>query len=86
MCSCFCFNFVANFSVFPTAVLVGRPDDLTRVLSIVAFRTAYESYNPASGTAIAFIMGFIEFVVVMFVLWLRTQMSRNSSTSGTKGA
>jgi putative spermidine/putrescine transport system permease protein len=82
----FCLNFVANFSVFPTAVLVGRPDDQTRVLSVIAFRTAYELNNPAQGTAIAFTMGLIEFLVVIFVLWLRSQMTRSSTMSGTKGA
>jgi len=33
----FCLNFVANFSVFPSAVLVGEPNALTRVLSVAAY-------------------------------------------------
>jgi putative spermidine/putrescine transport system permease protein len=81
----FCLTFVANFSVFPSAVLVGRPDDQTRVLSVVAFRTAYEVNNPAGGTAIAFIMGAIEFLVVVFVLWGRSRLSRSSTLGGGKG-
>jgi putative spermidine/putrescine transport system permease protein len=82
----FCLNFVANFTVFPTAMLVGRPEDQTKVLSIVAFRSAYEQQNPALGTAIAFTMGLIEFLVVMSVLWLRSRTARTSAMGGGKGA
>lgn len=82
----FCLNFIANFTVFPSAVLVGRPEDQTKVLSVVAFRAAYELQNPALGTAIAFTMGVIEFLVVMSVLWLRNYTSRASSLGGGKGA
>jgi putative spermidine/putrescine transport system permease protein len=82
----FCLNFVANFTVFPSAVLVGRPDDLTKVLSVVAFRAAYEQNNPAYGTAIAFTMGIIEFLVVITVLWLRNRTARASVLGAGKGA
>ncbi len=81
----FCLNFVANFTVFPSAVLVGRPDDQTKVLSVVAFRMAYEQQNPALGTAIAFTMGVIEFLVVMAVLWMRSRTIRASTLGGGKG-
>ncbi|MBX3061692.1 MAG: ABC transporter permease subunit [Anaerolineae bacterium] len=82
----FCLNFVANFTVFPTAVLVGQPESQTKVLSIVAFRAAYEQNNPALGTAIAFVMGAIELIVVLSVLWLRSRLTRTSVLGGGKGA
>jgi len=82
----FCLNFVANFTVFPSAVMVGRPDDVTKVLSVVAFRAFSELQNPAQGTAIAFVMGIIEFVVVMTVLYMRSRMTRTSTLGGGKGA
>ncbi|MEP7288868.1 MAG: ABC transporter permease subunit [Chloroflexota bacterium] len=81
----FCLNFVANFTVFPSAVMVGRPDDQTKVLSVVAFRAAYELQNPSLGTAIAFVMGIIEFVVVSAVLYARSRMTRTSVLGGGKG-
>jgi putative spermidine/putrescine transport system permease protein len=81
----FCLNFVANFTVFPTAVLVGRPENQTKVLSIIAFRAAYEQNNPPLGTAIAFIMGTIEFLVVATVLWLRSRSTKVSVLGGGKG-
>ncbi|MBA3874635.1 MAG: ABC transporter permease subunit [Anaerolineae bacterium] len=82
----FCLNFVANFTVFPTAVLVGRPENQTKVLSIIAFRAAYEQNNPPLGTAIAFIMGAIEFLVVASVLWLRSRTAKVSVLGGGKGS
>lgn len=82
----FCLNFVANFSVFPSAQLVGEPNALTRVMSIVAYRAAYEQFNPSAGTAIALIMGAIELIVVALVLWLRARLTRGATLGGGKGA
>ncbi len=82
----FCLNFVANFSVFPSAVLVGRPDDQTRVLSVMAWRSTYEQNNPPLGTAIALTMGVIELLVVACVLWGRSRLARGATLGGGKGA
>ncbi len=82
----FCLNFVANFSVFPSAVLVGEPNALTRVLSVAAYRAAFEQYNPPAGTAIALVMGTIELLVVARVLWFRSRMLRGATLGGGKGA
>ncbi|HYU71662.1 MAG TPA: ABC transporter permease [Ktedonobacteraceae bacterium] len=81
----FCLNFVANFSVFPTANLVGDPSNETRVLAIAAYETAFTNYNIPLGTAIALIMGAIELVVIVLVLWLQNRMARSSAISGGKG-
>ena len=82
----FCLNFVANFSVFPTANLVGDPARETRVLSIAAYETAFTNYNVPLGTAIALIMGVIELIIVVLVLWLQGRMARSAAISGGKGA
>ncbi len=81
----FCLNFVANFSVFPSAVLVGEPNALTRVLAVQAFRAAYEQYNRPAGTAIALVMGGIELAVVGGVLFLRGRFTRGATLGGGKG-
>ncbi|HET8842054.1 MAG TPA: ABC transporter permease subunit, partial [Ktedonobacteraceae bacterium] len=81
----FCLNFVANFSVFPTANLVGDPSNETRVLAIAAYETAFTNYNIPLGTAIALVMGVIELLVILLVLWLQSRMARNSAISGGKG-
>ncbi len=82
----FCLNFVANFSVFPTANLVGEPSHETRVLAIAAYETAFTNYNIPQGTAIALIMGIIELTVIALVLWLQSRMARSAAISGGKGA
>jgi putative spermidine/putrescine transport system permease protein len=82
----FCLNFVANFSVFPTANLVGDPSHETRVLAIAAYETAFTNYNIPLGTAIALIMGSIELIVILLVLWLQRRTVRGATISGGKGA
>ncbi len=81
----FCLNFVANFSVFPTANLVGEPTRETRVLAIAAYETAFTNYNLPLGTTIALIMGLIELLVILLVLWLQSRMARSAAISGGKG-
>jgi putative spermidine/putrescine transport system permease protein len=81
----FCLNFVANFSVFPTANLVGEPARETRVLAIAAYETTFTSYNRPLGIAIVLIMGAIELLVILLVLWLQNRMARSAAISGGKG-
>ncbi|GHO93778.1 ABC transporter permease [Reticulibacter mediterranei] len=81
----FCLNFVANFSVFPSANLVGEPARETRVLAIAAYETAFTNYNRPLGTTIALIMGVIELLVILLVLWLQNRMARSAAISGGKG-
>jgi putative spermidine/putrescine transport system permease protein len=82
----FCLNFVANFGVYPSAMLVGEPNAITRVLSIAAYQMAFEQYDQPMGTAIALVMGVIELSVVALVLWLRNRMARGATLGGGKGA
>lgn len=81
----FCLNFVANFSVFPSANLLGQPTGETRVISIAAYQAAYIENNRPYGTAIALVMGLIEFAVIMLVLWLSRRMARGATMGGGKG-
>ncbi len=82
----FCLNFVANFSVFPSAQIIGEPERLTRVIAIAAYRAAYEYQNPPLGIAIALVMGLIELLIVGLVLWLRGAFTRGATLGGGKGA
>jgi putative spermidine/putrescine transport system permease protein len=82
----FCLNFVANFSVFPSANLVGEPTHETRVLAIAAYETAYSNFNRPLGSAIALIMGILELIVVFLVLWLQQRLVQRATISGGKGA
>jgi putative spermidine/putrescine transport system permease protein len=82
----FCLNFVANFGVYPSAMLVGEPNVTTRVMSIAAYQMAFEQYDQPMGTAIALIMGVIELSVVALVLWMRTRMTSSATLGAGKGA
>jgi len=81
----FCLNFVANFSVFPSAQIVGEPNRLTRVLAIAAYRATFENYNPQIGISIALVMGVIELIVVLVVLGWRARFVRGGTLGAGKG-
>ena len=79
---CFCLAFVQAFSVFPSAVLLGAPAGPTRVISIAAYEAAFEQYDYSLASAIAMIMGFVQLVIVAFVLSLRTWFYKGPVTGG----
>lgn len=79
----FCLTFVLAFSVFPSAVLVGDPAGETHVISLAAYRAAYEQYDYPYASAIAMVMGLVEFVVVAIVLFGRARLYTGST--GAKG-
>jgi putative spermidine/putrescine transport system permease protein len=74
----FCLSFVQEFSVFPSAVLLGAPSGPTRVIAIAAYQAAYESYDYSLASAIAMIMGWVQLVIVVGVLTLRGLFYRGS--------
>jgi putative spermidine/putrescine transport system permease protein len=78
----FILTFVLAFAVFPSAVLVGEPAGETRVISIVAFRAAFEQFDSTMASAIAMIMAAVQLVVVAVVLGLRGRLYRGPSTAG----
>jgi putative spermidine/putrescine transport system permease protein len=72
----FILTFVLAFAVFPSAVLVGEPAGQTRVISIVAYRAAYEQFDASMGSAIAMIMAVVQLAVVAVVLAARGRLYR----------
>jgi putative spermidine/putrescine transport system permease protein len=74
----FILTFVLAFSVFPSAVLVGEPAGETRVISIVAYRAAYEQFDASMASAIAMIMGVVQLLVVGVVLGVRGRLQRGA--------
>lgn len=78
----FCLAFVQAFSVFPSAVLVGAPAGPTRVISIAAYRAAYQQYDYSMGSAIALIMAAVQMIVVGIVFKLQTLFYRGPMTGG----
>jgi putative spermidine/putrescine transport system permease protein len=80
----FILTFVLAFAVFPSAVLVGDPAGETRVISIVAYRAAYEQFDASMASAIAMIMGAVQLAVVGVVLGVRGRLHRGPGGRGTR--
>jgi putative spermidine/putrescine transport system permease protein len=80
----FVLTFVLAFAVFPSAVLVGEPAGETRVISLVAYRAAYEQFDASMASAIAMIMAVVQLAVVAVVLGVRGRLYRGPS-GGSKG-
>ena len=78
----FCLTFVLAFSVFPSAILVGDPAGSTRVISVAAYRAAFEEYDYSMGSAIAMIMAAVELAVIVVVLVWRGRLYRGATTGG----
>jgi putative spermidine/putrescine transport system permease protein len=75
-------SFVATFSVFPSAVLVGEPAGSTRVIALAAWQAAYEQYDYPRASAIAMVMAAIELVFVALVLAARNRAYRGPTIGG----
>lgn len=75
-------SFVATFSVFPSAVLVGNPAGETRVIALAAWQAAYEHFDYSKGAAIAIVMGAIELGLVALALTLRVGGYQRMRTEG----
>jgi putative spermidine/putrescine transport system permease protein len=78
----FCLAFVLAFSVFPSAVLIGQPAGDTHVITVAAYRAAFEKFDYAQASAIAMIMAAVELLVVAVVLTLRGRLYRGPAGGG----
>lgn len=78
----FCLSFVLAFSVFPSAVLIGQPAGATHVITVAAYRAAFEKFDYAQASAIAMIMAVVELLVVAVVLTLRGRLYRGPAGGG----
>jgi putative spermidine/putrescine transport system permease protein len=63
-------------------VLLGSPAGPTRVISIAAYEAAFEQYDYSLASAIAMIMGFVQFLIVALVLTARNLFYRGPVTGG----
>lgn len=75
-------SFVAAFTVYPSAVLLGAPAGPTRVISIAAYTAAFEEYDYPMASAIAMLMAAVQVVVVALLLGLRGLFFHGPASSG----
>jgi putative spermidine/putrescine transport system permease protein len=81
----FCLAFVLDFSVFPSAIMLGEPSRGTRVISIAAYHAAFEQFDYSMASAIAMIMAAVELAVIAVILFLRGRLYRGPASAGGKG-
>lgn len=75
-------SFVAAFTVYPSAVLLGAPAGPTRVISIAAYTAAFEEYDYSMASAVAMLMAGVQVIVVALLLGLRGLFFRGPASSG----
>lgn len=78
----FCLAFVLDFSVFPSAILLGEPSRATRVISIAAYHAAFEQFDYSMASAIAMLMAAFELLVIALVLFWRGHLYRGAVSAG----
>jgi len=69
-------SFVATFSVFPTATMVGQPAGETYVIALAAWQAAYERYDYSEASAIALLMAAVMLAVVGLLILVRERVYR----------
>ena len=78
----FCLSFVQAFSVFPSAVLLGAPAGITRVISVAAYTAAFEEYDYSMASAIAMIMAAVQVGIVVALLGVQSLLYRGPAGGG----
>lgn len=78
----FCLSFVQAFSVFPSAVLLGAPSGITRVISVAAYTAAFEEYDYSMASAIAMIMAAVQISIVAALLGAQSLVYRGPAGGG----
>jgi len=78
----FCLSFVQAFSVFPSAVLLGAPAGITRVISVAAYTAAFEEYDYSMASAIAMIMATVQVGIVALLLGIQSLLYSGPAGGG----
>jgi putative spermidine/putrescine transport system permease protein len=78
----FALNFTSAFSVFTSAIMLGQPTSLTRVMAYAAYVHAYEYYDYNFSATICIIMIIIQLIIIGFVFALRNSLYKGASAVG----
>ena len=73
---------VEAFAIFPSAILVGQPDNDTHVLTIPIYQAAAQRADYSQASAIAIVLTVIELVVLGLMLLLRAMLYRGPAGGG----
>ena len=73
---------VEAFAVFPSAILVGQPDNATHVLTLPIYQAASQRSDYPAAAAIAVVMTVLELVILAVLMLLRSRLYRGPATGG----
>jgi len=82
MVTAFTLALVEAFAVFPSAILVGQPDNATHVLTLPIYAAASQHSDYGSAAAIAMIMTVIELIILVVLVTVRNRIYRGPATGG----
>lgn len=73
---------VEAFAVFPSAILVGQPDNATHVLTLPIYQAASQRSDYPAAAAIAVVMTVLELLILGVLMLLRNRLYRGPATGG----
>jgi putative spermidine/putrescine transport system permease protein len=73
---------VEAFAVFPSAILVGQPDNATHVLTLPIYQAASQRSDYPAAAAIAVVMTVLELLILSVLLLLRSRLYRGPASGG----
>ena len=73
---------VEAFAIFPSAILVGQPDNQTHVLTIPIYQAASQHSDYTQASAIAVVLTAIELLILGVVLLIRGLLFKGPATAG----
>ncbi|MEZ3180933.1 sugar ABC transporter permease [Streptomyces pimonensis] len=73
---------VEAFAIFPSAILVGQPDNETHVLTIPIYQAASQRSDYAQASAIAIVLTLIELLFLALMVLLRNRLYKGPAVGG----
>ncbi|NUR29829.1 MAG: ABC transporter permease subunit [Catenulispora sp.] len=73
---------VEAFAIFPSAILVGQPDNQTHVLTIPVYQAASQKSDYTQASAIAVVLTAIELVILGLAVFVRGRLFKGPAVGG----
>lgn len=73
---------VEAYGVFPSAILVGQPDNATHVLTLLIYQAASQRSDYSDASAIAVILTVSELIILGVLVTIRNRFYRGPATGG----
>lgn len=73
---------VEAFAIFPSAILVGQPDNQTHVLTIPIYQAASQNSDYTQASAIAIVLTAIELLILGLVVFIRGRLFKGPAIGG----